>query len=60
MQQTKHIKIHMHFIRGQIQDGVIDMQLCPSSQVEDIFTKHFTEQKFVSLRDILGVKDTLA
>jgi hypothetical protein len=37
----------MHFIRGQIQDGVIDMQFCPSSeQVADIFTKPFTEQKF--------------
>jgi hypothetical protein len=31
-QWTKHIEVHMHFIRGQIQDGVIDMQLCPSSE----------------------------
>jgi len=29
--QTKYIKVHMHFIRGKIQDGFIDMQFCPSS-----------------------------
>jgi hypothetical protein len=31
-QQAKHIEVHMHFIRGQIQDGVIDMQFFPSSE----------------------------
>jgi hypothetical protein len=35
------------------------MKLYPSSEkVEKIFTKDFTKQNFVSLRDILGVRDT--
>eukprot|EP00253_Pinus_taeda_P023541 PITA_23541 len=46
-QRTKHIEIHMHFIRELIHDGIIDLQYCPSSeQIVDIFTKTFTEQKF--------------
>eukprot|EP00253_Pinus_taeda_P003537 PITA_03537 len=58
-QRTKHIEIHMHFIRELIHDGIIDLQYCPSSeQIADIFTKNFTEQKFRFLRDRLGVKDT--
>eukprot|EP00253_Pinus_taeda_P017526 PITA_17526 len=58
-QRTKHIEIHMHFIRELIHDGIIDLQYCPSSeQIADIFTKTFTEQKFRFLRDHLGVKDT--
>ena len=58
-QRTKHIEIHMHFIRGLVHDGIIDLQYCPSSeQVADIFTKTFTEQKFAALRDLLGVKAT--
>eukprot|EP00253_Pinus_taeda_P025750 PITA_25750 len=60
-QRTKHIEIHMHFIRELIHDGIIDLQYCPSSeQIADIFTKTFTEQKFRFLRDRLGVKDTTA
>eukprot|EP00253_Pinus_taeda_P027691 PITA_27691 len=43
-QRTKHIEIHMHFIRELIHDGIIDLQYCPSSeQIADIFTKTFTE-----------------
>eukprot|EP00253_Pinus_taeda_P023871 PITA_23871 len=60
-QHTKHIEIHMRFIRELIHDGVIDPQFCPSSEhIADIFTKTFTEQKFRFLRDRLGVKDTTA
>eukprot|EP00253_Pinus_taeda_P030719 PITA_30719 len=60
-QWTKHIKIDMHYIRELVHDQVIDLQFCPSAeQTADIFTKTFTEQKFRSLRDRLGVKDTVA
>eukprot|EP00253_Pinus_taeda_P016548 PITA_16548 len=59
-QRTKHIEIHMHYIRDLVHDQVIDLQFCPSAkQTADIFTKTFTEQKFRSLRDRLGVKDTV-
>eukprot|EP00253_Pinus_taeda_P031703 PITA_31703 len=60
-QRMKHIEIHMHYIRDLVHDRVIDLQFCPSAeQTVDIFTKTFTEQKFRSLRDRLGVKDTVA
>eukprot|EP00253_Pinus_taeda_P033755 PITA_33755 len=57
-QWTKHIEIHMHYIEELVHDRVIDLQFCPSTeQTEDIFTKTFTQQKFRSLRNRLGVKD---
>eukprot|EP00253_Pinus_taeda_P001715 PITA_01715 len=60
-QRMKHIEIHMHYIRDLVHDHVIDLQFCPSAkQTADIFTKTFTKQKFRSLRDRLGVKDTVA
>jgi hypothetical protein len=60
-QRTKHIEVHMHFIRDLVHDRIIDLQLCPSSeQTVDIFTKTFTEQKFQTLRDRLAVKNTVA
>eukprot|EP00253_Pinus_taeda_P016560 PITA_16560 len=60
-QRTKHIEIHMHYIRDLVHDRVIDLQFSPSAkQTTDIFTKTFTEQKFRSLRDRLGVKDIVA
>jgi hypothetical protein len=60
-QWTKHIEIHMHYIRELVHDRIIDLQYCPSTeQTADIFTKTFTEQKFHFLRDRLGVKDTVA
>eukprot|EP00253_Pinus_taeda_P001706 PITA_01706 len=60
-QRTKHIEIHMHYIRDSVHDRVIDLQFCPSAeQTADIFTKTFTEQKFRSLRDRLRVKDIVS
>eukprot|EP00253_Pinus_taeda_P025477 PITA_25477 len=59
--RTKHIKIHMHYIKDLVHDWVIDLQFCPlAKQTVAIFTKTFTEHKFHSLRDRLGVKDTVA
>eukprot|EP00253_Pinus_taeda_P015745 PITA_15745 len=60
-QRTKHIEIHMQYIRDLVHDWVIDLQFCPSAeQTADIFTNTFTEQRFCSLHDRLGVKDTVA
>ena len=45
--RAKHIEIHMHYIRGLVHDGVIDLQYCASSEkVADIFTKMFSERNF--------------
>eukprot|EP00253_Pinus_taeda_P014178 PITA_14178 len=60
-QRMKHIEIHMYYIRDLVHDRVIDLQFCPlAEQTVDIFTKTFTEHKFRSLHDRLGVKDTVA
>eukprot|EP00253_Pinus_taeda_P013807 PITA_13807 len=43
-QWTKHIEIHMHYIRDLVHDRVIDLQFCPlAEQTANIFTKTFTE-----------------
>eukprot|EP00253_Pinus_taeda_P011895 PITA_11895 len=60
-QRMKHIELHMHYIRDLVHDRIIDLQFCPSAeQTADIFNKTFTEHKFHSLRDRLGVKDIVA
>eukprot|EP00253_Pinus_taeda_P031817 PITA_31817 len=57
-QRTKHIEIHMHYIRDLVHDQVIHLQFYPlAEQTADIFTKTFTEQNFCSPRDHLAVKD---
>jgi hypothetical protein len=46
---------------GHIHDVFIDLQYYPSlEKIADIFTKTFTEQKFTTLRDLLGLKDTVS
>jgi hypothetical protein len=46
-QRSKHIELHMHFIRKLIHDQVIEVLFCPTEdQVADIFTKSLTEAKF--------------
>jgi hypothetical protein len=43
-QRTKHIEIHVHYIRNLVHEGIIDLQFCPSAeQITNIFTKTFTE-----------------
>ena len=59
-QQTKHIEIHMHYIRELVHDGTIALLYCASSeQVEDIFTKVFCEKKFNNLKSLLGIADNV-
>ena len=55
-QRTKHIEIHMHYIRQLVHDGTIHLLFCSSSkQVVDIFTKFFCEKKFINLKSLLGI-----
>ena len=55
-QRTKHIEIHMHYIRELVHDRTIALQYCPiDEQIADIFTKNLTEKKFTYLRSLLGV-----
>eukprot|EP00253_Pinus_taeda_P005172 PITA_05172 len=57
-QRSKHIEIHMHFIRKLIHDYVLEVQYCSTDdQVAFIFTKALTEAKFTKLRYMLGVQE---
>eukprot|EP00253_Pinus_taeda_P005612 PITA_05612 len=59
-QRTKHIELHMHFIRKLIHDHVLEVQYCSTDdQVADIFTKALTEAKFTKLRYMLGVQEVV-
>ena len=60
-QRTKHIEIHMHFIRRLIQDGLLRLEyLSTERKVADIFTKPLTSPRFLQLRSILGVKEVVS
>eukprot|EP00253_Pinus_taeda_P030687 PITA_30687 len=55
-QRSKHIELHMHFIRNLIHDLVLEVHYCSTDdQVADIFTKALTEAKFTKLRFVVGV-----
>jgi hypothetical protein len=57
-QHSKHIQLHMHFIRKLIHDRVIEVLFCPTEdQVAYIFTKSLTEAKFSKPRSMLGVQE---
>ena len=54
--KTKHIEIHMHYIRELVRDGTIHLLFYSSSeQVKDIFTKFFCEKKFSNLKSLMGI-----
>eukprot|EP00253_Pinus_taeda_P011416 PITA_11416 len=59
-QRSKHIELHMHFIRKLIHDDVLEVQYCSTDdQVADIFTKALTEAKFTKLRFMVGVQEVV-
>eukprot|EP00253_Pinus_taeda_P020466 PITA_20466 len=50
-QRSKHIELHVHFIKNFIHDHVLEVQYCSTDdQVGDIFTMALTEAKFTKLR----------
>eukprot|EP00253_Pinus_taeda_P016675 PITA_16675 len=58
--RSKHIELHMHFIRKLIHDHVLEVQYCSTDdQVADIFTKALTEAKFTKLRFMVGVQEVV-
>ena len=59
-QHSKHIELHMHFIRNLIHDHILEVQYCRTDdQIADIFTKALTEAKFSKLRSMLGVQEVV-
>eukprot|EP00253_Pinus_taeda_P012497 PITA_12497 len=58
--RSKHIELHMHFIRKLIQDHVLEVQYCSTNdQIADIFTKALIEAKFTKLRFMVGVQEVV-
>ena len=54
--RTKHIDVRYHYIREQVESGIISVQYIPTeSQTADIFMKPLTHQRFELLRRQLGV-----
>eukprot|EP00253_Pinus_taeda_P021193 PITA_21193 len=59
-QHSKHIELHMHFIRKLIHDHVLEVQYCSTDdQVADIFTKTLTKAKFNKLRFMVGFHEVV-
>ena len=55
-QRTKHVEIHMHYIRDLVHDRTIILQYYLTDEKNaNIFTKRFLEKKFTYLRSLLGV-----
>ena len=55
-QRTKHVEIHMHYIRELVHDRTIILQYYPTDeQIAYIFTKIFSEKKLTYLHSLLGV-----
>ena len=58
-QRTKHIEIHMHYIRELVHDRTIVLQYCSTYEnIANIFTKRFTKKKLTYLHSLLGVSSS--
>ncbi|GKB91838.1 retrovirus-related pol polyprotein from transposon TNT 1-94 [Tanacetum coccineum] len=54
---SKHINIHHHFIREQVENGVVEFYFVTTNyQLADIFTKALPRERFESLLPRLGMK----
>jgi len=54
--KTKHIEIRHHFLRDNVEKGLVEMLFCKSEdQIADIFTKPLCRESFCKLRVMLGL-----
>ncbi|GJR45468.1 copia protein [Tanacetum coccineum] len=59
--QSKHIDIRHHFIREQVEKGVVELYFVTTDyQLADIFTKALPRERFEFLLPRLGMKSTMA
>lgn len=56
MKRLKHVDVRYHFVRDEIQKGVIRLVYVPTdSQIADVMTKGLNKTQFVKLRELLGL-----
>ena len=54
--RTKHIEIRHHFLRDNVEKGLITMEFCRTEdQVADIFTKPLNREPYEKFRMLLGM-----
>nr|GEY01269.1 copia protein [Tanacetum cinerariifolium] len=59
--RSKHIDIRHHFIREQVEKGVVELYFVTMDyQLTDIFTKALPRERFEFLLPHLGIKNTMA
>ncbi|GJY02395.1 retrovirus-related pol polyprotein from transposon TNT 1-94 [Tanacetum coccineum] len=59
--RSKHIDIRHHFIREQVEKGVVELYFVTTDyQLADIFTKALPRERFEFLLPRLGMKNTMA
>ncbi|GJR97149.1 hypothetical protein Tco_0269323 [Tanacetum coccineum] len=59
--RSKHIDIRHHFIREQVEKGVVELYFVTTDyQLADIFTKALPRERFKFLLPRLGMKNTMA
>jgi len=57
--RTNHIDIHHHFLRDNVEKGLISMNFCTTdNQIVDIFTKALSREQFERNRLELGLIKT--
>jgi len=53
---TKHIDIRHHFLRDNIEKGIINLEyISTENQIADIFTKPLLKNSFIKLQRELGI-----
>ena len=56
--RAKHISIKYHFVREQVENGVVILKYCPSeNMLADVFTKGLKRDRFCKLREMIGVQE---
>ena len=56
-EQLKHIELWFHFIRENVVAGTVEtLYVQTRDQIADIFTKPLGKQRFIKLRDEMGIK----